>query len=181
MKPLPGHFEATVLPHLDAAYSLARWLVKDEHNAQDLVHEAFLRAMKYFGGFNGGDARPWLLRIVRNTCYTWLGEQRRVLQQFEFSDADDDQTERDWVCPRPGPEHLLSDKHVRERLNLALEALPLGFREVLVLRELEEMPYDDIAQVLQIPLGTVMSRLSRARRLLRLSLADLMEGEAHGA
>jgi RNA polymerase sigma-70 factor, ECF subfamily len=176
-------FEATVLPHLDAAYNLARWLVRDEHMAQDLVHEAFIKAQRYFASFRGGDARPWLLGIVRNTCFTWLGDQKRGLQLVEFRDdldTDDANITSDArESLRDNPEAALMQKNDRESLNTAIEALPAVFRETLILREIEGMSYDDIATVTQVPKGTVMSRLSRARALLRGSLAQVFKGVGH--
>jgi RNA polymerase sigma-70 factor, ECF subfamily len=166
-----GQFEAKVLPHLDAAYNLARWLVRDDHCAQDLVQDAYLKALRYFASFRGDDARPWLLGIVRNTCYTWLGDQKRTGKLLEFRDdmeaADDAQ---EWVSPQDGPEDSLIKKDERTALHNAIEALPIAFREVLILREIEDMSYESIADILQVPIGTVMSRLSRARALLRHAL-----------
>ncbi len=163
-----------MLVHLDAAYSLARWLVKDEHCAQDLVQDAYVKAMRYFDSFRGGDSRPWILGIVRNTCYTWLGDQKRMGHYIEFRDDLDAGDEGlEWVSPHDNPETLLMQKDQREQLNAAIEALPVAFREVLILREMEDLSYEDISQVLHVPQGTVMSRLSRARALLRKSLAHL--------
>lgn len=167
-------FEDTVLPHLDAAYNLARWLVKDEHCAQDLVQDAYVKALRYFDSFRGGDARPWILRIVRNTCYTWLGDQKRAGQLIEFrDDLEPGEEEQAWVSVREGPEDSLIRKDERERLNIAIEALPAVFRETLILREIEDMSYDNIAEIMQVPLGTVMSRLFRSRALLRQSLGGI--------
>ena len=164
-------FEAAVLPHLDAAYHLARWLLRDEQSAQDVVQEAYLRAFRFFDGFRGGDARPWLLSIVRNACFTWLGQSGRDHVEFDEErdsgalDARDESAAND-------PLHLLERKFERAQVNAAIAALPPLFREALILRELEELSYDEIAQVAGIPLGTVMSRLSRARALLRAALTS---------
>lgn len=164
-------FEAAVLPHLDAAYNLARWLLRDEQSAQDVVQEAYLRAFRFFDGFRGGEARPWLLGIVRNTCFTWLGQSGR--DHVEFDEARDSGAldARDELAAND-PLHLLARKLERAQVNAAIAALPPLFREVLILREMEELSYDEIAQVAGIPLGTVMSRLSRARALLRAALTS---------
>ena len=172
-----GQFEETVLPHLDAAYNLARWLVKDEHCAQDLVQDAYLKALRYFDSFRGGEARPWILGIVRNTCYTWLGEQKRAGHFIEFRDhLESGEEGMAWVSAQEGPEDSLIRKNERERLNLAIEALPVFFREALILREIEDMSYENIAEIMQVPLGTVMSRLHRARGLLRRALGGIAVG-----
>ena len=166
-------FEAAALPHLNSAYNLARWLVRDEHNAHDVVQEAYLRAFRYFDGFKGGDARPWLMGIVRNACFSWMREQGVAKDQLEFDE------ERDSAALDPSfdqvegnPETLLLQKMEQGRLNAAIQQLPVVFREVLVLRALEEMSYEEIAQIAGLPIGTVMSRLSRARRLLRAALSE---------
>ena len=165
-------FEAATLPHLDAAYNLARWLLHDDQGAQDVVQEAYLRGLQYFNSFRGGDARPWLLGIVRNCCYTWLKERGHGVVQLEFDEERDSGPDH----PAPGttsqnPEQLLMRMQDSERINRAIEGLPLVFREVIVLRELEELSYEQIAETVAIPLGTVMSRLARARALLRALLA----------
>ena len=164
-------FEAAALPHLNSAYNLARWLLRDEHNAHDVVQEAYLRAFRYFDGFKGGDARPWPMGIVRNTCFSWMREQGGATDQLEFDE------ERDSAALDPSfdlvdgnPETLLLQKLENGRINAAIQQLPVVFREVLVLRVLEEMSYEEIAQIADVPMGTVMSRLSRARRLLRTAL-----------
>ncbi|HXD41314.1 MAG TPA: sigma-70 family RNA polymerase sigma factor [Ramlibacter sp.] len=164
-------FEAEVLPYLDAAYSLARWLVRDEHVAEDLVQDAFLRAFRYFGSFRGGDARPWLLGIVRNRCYSWFAQQKRT-QEFECDLEDADGPSLDAQDRPQTPETMLLQKTERAQVTAAISRLPLGFREVLVLREIEDLSYEDIARVLEIPKGTVMSRLSRARRQLQDELSE---------
>jgi len=166
-----SRFEAEVLPYLDAAYSLARWLVRDEHVAEDVVQDAYLRAFRYFGSFRGGDARPWLLGIVRNVCYSWFAQQKRTLE-FEVDLDDAEAPSLDGEARVQTPETLLVQKVERAQVTAAITSLPIAFREVLVLREIEELSYDDIARVLEIPKGTVMSRLSRARRLLHEYLSD---------
>lgn len=173
-------FETAALPHLNAAYNLARWLVRDEHIAEDMVQEAYIRALKYFSAFRGGDIRPWLLSIVRNTCYTWLQVNRHGEEALEF---DEDRDSGAYAAAFGGkdnnPEAMLLSKQESSRVNFAIGALPPIFREVLVLRELEGMSYDEIATVAAIPVGTVMSRLARARTMLRaeLNCPVLKEGE----
>jgi RNA polymerase sigma-70 factor (ECF subfamily) len=164
-------FEQEILPHLDAAYNLARWLTHNEQDAQDVVQEAFVRAFRFFGTFRGGNARAWVLRIVRNTCYNWLQQNRPLQSATEFDEnlfGPDPRT--------PNPEEALLQRASDKMLRQALEALPLKFREVLILREFESMSYKEIAEVTGIPPGTVMSRLSRARGGLRTALACLMNG-----
>jgi RNA polymerase sigma-70 factor (ECF subfamily) len=155
--PGSGRFDEVVLPHLDAAYNLARYLLRDPHQAEDAVQDAFLRAFRHFGAFRGGDSRAWLLRIVRNVCFTTLRRGRATGESTEFDE------EVHGVDERSGPEadfvRSMASESLRERLNL----LPPEFREVIVLRELEELSYKEIAQVAGVPIGTVMSRLSRAR------------------
>lgn len=163
-------FEAAVLPHLDAAYNLARWLLRDDQSAQDVVQDAYLRAFRFFDGFRGGDARPWLLGIVRNACFDWLGDKNRG--HVEFDEArDSGGTDSEPEPAGNDPQRLLERKLERARVNAAIATLPPLFREVLVLRELEELSYEEIAQVAGIPAGTVMSRLSRARAMLRAALS----------
>lgn len=164
-------FEAAVLPHLDVAYNLARWLLRDEQSAQDVVQEAYLRAFRFFDGFRGDqDARPWLLGIVRNSCFTWLRERGREPIEFD-EERDSEQRDPALYEATDGPERLLERKLERAQVNAAVATLTPLFREVLILRELEAMSYDEIAQVVGIPVGTVMSRLSRARSMLRTALA----------
>ena len=173
MTPAHLRFEVIVMPHLDAAYNLARWLVRDEHAAEDVVQDACLRAFRYFESFHGDDARPWLLGIVRNNCYTWLQNAKRTAGQVEFDDEIDTDESAEMNSGRAeNPETLLVRKAERAEVNAAIKSLPASFREVLILREIEEMPYDSIAAAMQIPIGTVMSRLSRGRERLRA----LMEG-----
>ncbi|HET7766071.1 MAG TPA: sigma-70 family RNA polymerase sigma factor [Burkholderiales bacterium] len=153
-------FERLVLPHLDAAYNLARWITRNDHDAQDVVQEAVLRAYRFLDGLRG-EAKPWLLAIVRNSCLTWL----QVNRPADLAGFDDRIVE----APAPedeGPEAQAMRAFDRRMLNEAIAALPAQFREVLVLRELEDMSYKEIARVADVPIGTVMSRLARARRLL---------------
>lgn len=157
-------FEQAIMPHLDAAYNLARWLTRNEQDARDMVQEAYLRAFKFFDGFHGGDARAWLLTTVRNTCYTWLEQNRRNRVTTSF-DEEIHSTDEDSM----NPSALALKSGEVEMLRESLEELPEEFREVIVLRDLEEMSYKQIAEVINVPLGTVMSRLARARgRLKRL-------------
>ena len=158
----PASFEKAVLPHLDAAYNLARWLTRDDADAEDVVQEAYLRAFKFFGGFHGEDGRAWLLGIVRNTSYTWMQRNRSPELNMPLDDEP-----REVEGDDLNPEELLLQKADAQTLRQAVEELPLEFREVLVLRELDEMSYKQIAAVADLPLGTVMSRLARARKRLQ--------------
>ena len=164
-------FEMLVLPHLDAAFNLARWLLRSGADAEDAAQEAILRSYRFFHGFHGGDARAWLLQIVRNTCYTWLDKNRRVKDMTEFD-------EELHGPPSATPEALAIAGDNHERLTHALESLPPRYREVIVLRELEGCSYKEIASITSIPMGTVMSTLSRARRQLQLALGHPAREEA---
>ena len=157
-----ARFEEAVLPHLDAAFNLARWLVRETADAQDLVQEAYLRAWKGFAGFHGGDARPWILTIVRNTCYTWLRKHSRQDLAVEF----DEGIHSGGNSPS-NPERMLIEEANRSILEQALHKLPAEFRESIVLRELEGLSYKEISEIAGVPVGTVMSRLARARARLR--------------
>ncbi len=176
-----ARFEQVVLPHLDAAFNLARWLLRNRSDAEDVAQEALLRAYRFFGGFHGGvgnEARGWLLQIVRNTCYTWLEKNRPMEFMPEF-----DETHHSPISGAQtgsSPEALAIANADGERLTRALEKLPPRFREVLVLRELEGCSYKEIAAITAVPMGTVMSALSRARRQLQLALGapDLAAGDA---
>jgi RNA polymerase sigma-70 factor (ECF subfamily) len=162
-------FSATVLPHLDAACNLARWLVRDAHDAQDVVQDALVRALRHFDGFRGGDPRPWLLAIVRNTAFTWLAARR----PGEVELPDDELDAALAVGALPGdPESLVIRQAERREIDAAIAALPIALREAIVLRELEELSYRDIARIAGVPIGTVMSRLSRARHLLAIALGS---------
>jgi len=157
-------FEGLFLPHLDAAYNLARWLTGDGQEGEDLVQEAYLRAWKAFNGFHGGDARPWLLKIVRNTCYTWL-QRNRSARWMTFNEE-----MHSTLNEASNPETILVRRVDGELVQDALQGLPPHLREVMVLRELEGLSYQEIATVSRVPVGTVMSRLSRARRRLQQAL-----------
>jgi len=154
-------FDAVVLPHIAAGQRLARWLMRDEQDAEDVVQEACLRAFRYFRTFGGGDGRAWFLCIVRNTCYGW-----RHHRPAECFDEDLHSSAR----PAPDPETLLLQADDATSITRALRSLPDRFHQVLVLRELEGLSYRELADVTGIPIGTVMSRLSRARVALRSAL-----------
>jgi RNA polymerase sigma-70 factor, ECF subfamily len=160
-----GRFDQAVLPQLDAAYNLARWLTRNSTDAEDVVQDACERALKYFGAFHGGDAKAWFLTIVRHACYDWLKRNRPA----EIVPSDGQAIEEVPDSAAPTPEQVVMRNASAAALTEAIAALPLGYREVLILRELEEMPYREIARVVDIPIGTVMSRLARARGLLQRS------------
>ena len=162
---MPERFEQLVLPHLDAAYNLARWLVGSAADAEDIVQEAFLRALRFFDGFRGGDSRAWLLKIVRNTSYSWVRKNRPAQLADEF-----DETIHSAETEADNAEAKLLSRAESERVRKALETLPLGFKEVLVLREIEGLSYKEISEVTGAAMGTVMSSLSRARHKLREAL-----------
>ena len=164
-------FEALVLPHLDAAFNLARWLLGSGADVEDVAQEAMLRSYRFFSAFHGGDARAWLLQIVRNTCYTWLDRNRRVQDMTEFN-------EEAHGTSGETPEALAIEGDNRERLTHALESLPPRYRDVIALRELEGCSYKEIASITAIPIGTVMSTLSRARRQLQAALSHPARKEA---
>ncbi|WP_343584464.1 sigma-70 family RNA polymerase sigma factor [Herbaspirillum sp.] len=169
-----GRFQALVMPHLDSAFNLACWLTRSRPDAEDLVQEACLRAFRFLDGFHGEDARAWLLTIVRNTFYTWYQERHAQPQNTQFDEefhsldmtSAIDTPERD-----NNPEKLLMRKDCERQLQRGLAALPLEFREVMVMRELEDLSYKQIAGIVGIPIGTVMSRLGRGRKLLARILA----------
>jgi RNA polymerase sigma-70 factor (ECF subfamily) len=157
-------FDSVVLPHLDAAYRLARWMTRNEHDAEDVVQEASLRAFQYFGTFVGGSGRAWFLQIVRNTCYGW--HARSVDALTDSFDEEHDRASSSAL----DPEALLLQTDGAALIALAMRALSDRFRELLVLRELEGLSYRELADVMCLPIGTVMSGLSRARRALRRAL-----------
>ena len=167
------NFEEAVLPHLDAAYNLARWLARNEEDAQDIVQEAYLRAFRFFPAFRGGDPHSWIMKIVRNTCYTWLNENRPLRGALEFDENVFSPDSRG-----PNPEEFVLQGDSSTLVRKALQKLPTNFREVLVLRELEGMSYKEIAEITGMAAGTVMSSLSRARNRFRQALKDLMNGES---
>ena len=157
-------FDTVVLPHLDAGYRLARWLMRDADVAEDAMQEASLRAFRYFRTFVGGDGRAWFLRIVRNTCYSW----RRHRHQPPTDSFDDELHSSAW--PPSNPETLLLQIDDAALIARALKRLPDHYHQLLVLRELEGLSYRELSEAIGIPMGTVMSRLSRAREALRSAL-----------
>jgi len=161
-----SRFESVVLPHLDAAYALARWLTRNDADAADVVQEAMLRAYRYFDTYAGGDARSWLLRIVRRTCYSWL-ERNRPAELVPLDAEEEPDSDMAVSQAASNTEALLQNRSDLRRLDVLVEALPAPLREVIVLRELNELGYREIAEVTGVPIGTVMSRLHRARSALR--------------
>lgn len=165
-------FRAMVLPHLDSAFNLARWLTRNPQEAEDIVQEAYLRAFKFFNSFHGEDGRAWLLGIVRNTFYTWYQQNKAQTRNTQFEEELHGAHLEDVADTRDhDPEALLIQKDNRRELQLALEGLSVEFREVIVMRELEDLSYKQIAGIVGIPIGTVMSRLGRARKQLAGILA----------
>ena len=161
-------FESLVMPHLDAAYNLALRLTRNDQDAQDVVQEAVLRGMRYIGGLREGGGRAWLLQIVRNTCYSWLKDNRPA-EKVLFDEPED--AWREIAAPAADePPSIAIRKADRAQIDQAIAALPVPYREVLVLRELEDLSYGDIARITEVPVGTVMSRLARARALMRTAL-----------
>jgi RNA polymerase sigma-70 factor (ECF subfamily) len=159
-------FEQMVLPHLDAAYNLARWLAGNDHDAQDVAQEASLRAFRFFGSFRGENARAWLLTIVRNTFYNWLQKNRPPEIAGELDD--EALTVEDVSVNAENINLRLADA---EAVHRAIAGLPVEFREIVILREMEGFSYSEIADLAEVPIGTVMSRLARARKLLQKRLA----------
>ena len=155
-----AQFEALALPHLDAAYNLARWLARSETDAEDILQDAMLRAFRAFGGFRGENFRPWLLAIVRNCWRSRAGQAARQGRHDETELAA-------LTSDDAGPEALAMQSSEARRLKVIMALLPDDFREVLILREMEDLSYQQIAEATQVPIGTVMSRLARARTLLR--------------
>ena len=167
---------ALLVSHLDAAYNLARWLMRNQTEAEDVVQDAYLRAISHFASFKGGDGRAWLLTIVRNSCYDRLKQKGASAQDTDFDEAIHSAGR-----PTIDPETALLRAERSELVTKSLTGLPAQYREVLVLRELEELSYREIATIAGIPVGTVMSRLSRARQQLEQTLLDYMErGELDG-
>jgi RNA polymerase sigma factor (sigma-70 family) len=164
-------FEAEISPHLGSAYNLARWLTRKHEDAEDIVQEAFLRAFSSFESFRGSDGRPWLLAIVRNTSMTFMSRSRSGAQAPDLEDV-----ARTTAAPDIDPESQLLASCSQEEIREALEKLPAEFREAIVLRELEELSYKEIATVTGTPIGTVMSRISRAREGLRGLLTSRQKG-----
>jgi RNA polymerase sigma-70 factor (ECF subfamily) len=171
-------FERLALPHLDAAFNVARWLTRNDEDAADVVQDAYMRALRYFDSFSGSDgtqAKVWLLAIVRNTCFTWMKKNRRpemvaMDEEMEIGSAD---ALYEVDSRRNEPESRLLAAADAAMLDQAIEALPVGFREVIVMRELEDLSYKEIAAVTGVAIGTVMSRLARGRQLLRKALTKV--------
>jgi RNA polymerase sigma-70 factor (ECF subfamily) len=172
-----ARFETLVLPHLDAAHNLARWLLRGGADAEDVTQEAMLRAYRFFGGFHGGDVRAWLLQIVRNTCFSWMDKHRHGKDSTEFNE----EMHATDSAASMNPEALAIAADSKGQLTHALDTLPPRYREVIVLRELEGCSYKEIATITSIPIGTVMSTLSRARRQLQMALVGAAAGTGAGA
>jgi RNA polymerase sigma-70 factor, ECF subfamily len=154
-------FEETVMPHLDAAFNYARWLTKNEADAEDVVQDACVRAMRFFSSFRDGDARAWLFAIVRNAWYSRAARRAGATEVTLMDTARDERPDE-----ALDPEERLLQQHTVSRVRAALEQLPVDFREVIVLREIEGLSYKEIAAVVRVPIGTVMSRLARGRERL---------------
>ena len=170
-------FDTLVLPHLDAAYNLARWLLRSDQAAEDAVQEASLRAFRYIASLRGDDARPWLLGIVRNTCFSALERSRSAPQQVDFDEAEFEAALGEAERRDSDPAVRLQQRRARAQIDAAIRALSPPLREVIVLRELEELDYAQIAKIAGVPIGTVMSRLARARSKLREVLSATRLGE----
>ena len=160
-----SRFNRIVMPHLDAAYNYARWLTRNDSDAEDVAQEAAMRALQFFDSFNREQVRPWLLTIVRNTFYTWLRKNRPLELAETFKD--------DSPAELADPRDVAILNADRRALAEAIERLPRDYREPIILREMEELSYQEIAEILEIPIGTVMSRLARARK----RLVEVMTGE----
>ena len=162
-----ARFDRCIVPHLDAAYNLARWMLAGSHDADDVVQDAFLRAFRAFDGFRGGDGKPWLLAIVRNVCYSFLRARKVEGEALEF----DEKMHSPVDVATANPEWRLLEEVDKDALQRAINDLPPLFREAIVLRDLEELSYKEIAEISGVPIGTVKSRLSRARVRLQNQLA----------
>jgi RNA polymerase sigma-70 factor (ECF subfamily) len=166
-------FERVFVPHIAASYNLARWLLRDEHEAEDLVQEAYVRALKSFPTFHGADGRPWFLAIVRNCCFSRLRQKQARGKETRF-----DEELHGAADHAQNPESLVVDKEERQSLQEALDELPPEFKEAIILRELEGLSYKEIAAIADISMGTVMSRLARARALLRRRFENRLNEES---
>ncbi len=164
-------FERTFLPHLDSAYNLARWLMKNDQDAQDVVQEAYLRALRFSAGYRGGEPRAWLLAIVRNTAFSFIERNKKSDSTAEF-----DENLHGADCPSDTVEAAVIRQADGESIRAALSALPDEFREVILMREIEGLSYREIADATDLPIGTVMSRLARARKRLHRALSGLLRG-----
>jgi RNA polymerase sigma factor (sigma-70 family) len=177
--PTRVRFEAQVLPHLDAAYRFARWLGHSSSDAQDIVQEAMLRAYRGFAGLRGGEVKAWLLTIVRN-CHATAYQQQQRRAAVPLSEYAESAEVQATVAVPPDPEREAMERDNQRSLERLLDRLSVEHREVLVLRELDEMSYREISAVVGVPIGTVMSRLARARTMLRDQWVQQGRGEAHG-
>lgn len=166
------HFQAVVIPHINSAFNLARWLTHGHADTEDIVQEAYLRAFKFFDSFHGEDGRVWLLGIVRNTFYSWYQQNKGQSPHMQFDEYLHGSNEESDLLQDANPEHILIQKDSQRLLQQAMRELPTEFREVMVMRELEELTYKQIAEIIQIPIGTVMSRLGRGRKQLAAILAE---------
>jgi RNA polymerase sigma-70 factor, ECF subfamily len=171
-------FNALMLPHMDAAYNLALWLTKSPDDASDVVQESYLRAIKFFSSYRGGVARAWLLTIVRNTSLNLLA-QKRNQKTVPLPDASDenDNSDQELVDDKADPEFELIQKQAGATMDQLIQALPVIYREVIILREIEELSYREIAEVIGMPIGTVMSRLARARKAIQQHWSESAEGK----
>jgi len=165
-------FTSKIIPHLDAAYNLARWLARNEHDASDIVQDSFERAYSYFNSFSGKDGKVWILAIVRNTFYTWY-RKKLVRLNVEVSEEQFDESQ----LSEQTPETELETNDKKQEVHAGINSLPIEFREIIILRELESLSYKEIAETVQIPIGTVMSRLARGREMLRAILVKQLNGE----
>ena len=170
-------FESLVLPHLDAAYNLARWLLRNDQAAEDAVQDAALRALRYIDSLRGADARPWLLGIVRNTCFSAMERVRSAPQQVDFDEAEYEAALAERAPRANDPVAELQRRNAQREVDAAIRALSPPLREVIVLREFEDLDYAQIAQIAGVPIGTVMSRLARAREKLRGILSQTTLGD----
>lgn len=169
-----ARFEREVMPHLDAAYNLARWLLRDPDDAEDAIQEASLRAYRFLDTFRGGNAKAWLLAIVRNACFSHARLRRTTASESLDGQEGASPSAEAYAMgldPLASPEDALADKNERELIDLCLAELPVEFREAVVLRDLEGLMYKEIGEIAGVPLGTVMSRLSRGRALLHKAVA----------
>ena len=172
-------FEAQALPHLDAAYNLARWLARSPADADDIVQEAMIRAYRAFDDVKGGRVKPWLLAIVRNCFFTAAARQNKERKVIPLIDNGRDSDTDAYVDETPDPEIALIRADEGRKLNRLISGLPQEFREVVVLREMEDLPYRDIAEIVGVPIGTVMSRLARGRAMLKERWHRSIEGGRH--
>lgn len=180
-------FERQALAHMDAAYNLAFWLVRERADAEDVVQDAFLRAFRAFDTMTGDDIKPWLLAIVRNVAYRWLSLRKRRTNVIPLdgvlpgADRDAPGPAFEIASDAPSPEDMLLGRADQALVHRALDRLPPAFREAIILREMEELSYRDIARITEAPIGTVMSRLARARDQLKEELTELIAREARNA